>query len=172
MFLNAWIDDQMQSDDDQRRSAELRLLKERVALVKRPILWHQLVTRVTHHISTYRETFPDKRVNMRLMKPREEAFTLEKASFPCLKLHAEFLDGRMIELVFEHRQSDLAPTVTWAEFIEFTIDDQDNVQFLHQGNILVDTDDAARVLLTPILMPGFTPPESARPVPTRTLRQR
>lgn len=156
----------MQADDDRKRNEEIWLLRERIASVKRPILWQELITRVGQHIATYRESFPtESRLDMRLMKPNEAAFTVKRSNFPCVKLHAEFLEHRMIELVFEYRRSDSAPTLTWAEHIDFTVDDLQQIQFMYQGEALADTDEAARIVLAPILKPGFAPPESARPVP-------
>jgi hypothetical protein len=172
MFLNTWIDDQMQEDNDQRRRDDIRLLKERVASVKRPILWDELVTSVARHVSTYREHLPTKQVDMRLLSPSGLSFTIRKTSFPCVTLQADFLNQLMIELVFEYRGSDLTPKLTWSERIGFTIDDQDHLQFLHGQDILVDADEAANILLEPILNPKFVPPEAARAVPTGNLKRR
>jgi hypothetical protein len=172
MSVRTWMDAQMEADNDQKLIAEMRLLKERVSSVKRPILWNELIERVQSHVSTYRGEFPDKRLYMSLLNPSGMSFSIRKTSFPCVTLQTDFLDRRRVELVFTYRENDQVPTSTWADYIDFTIDEHDHVQFVHRTNILIDTDEAANIVLEPFMNPKFMLPEVARVLPMGSLRKR
>jgi hypothetical protein len=145
-------------NENRRHAGELQLHRERVASVKRPLMWRDLLVRIEQHLRMYQGLHQDLQLSWRTEPDRNE-IRAERMAFPCATVIARFVDQRAIHLQFAYRRSDETETIKWEEYMGFKVDELDRVQYEHKGEPLMDAVAAALIVLTPLINPRFRPPD-------------
>jgi len=86
---------------------------------------------------------------------------IRKLAFPRVTVLVIMPERCLIEIKFTYQRSDLADTLAWCDYLNFKVDENDNIRMLHQGN-QITVDDAALLVMLPLKQPDFKPPESAQ----------
>jgi hypothetical protein len=146
-------------NETRMHAEELQLHRERVASVKRPMMWRDLLTTLEHNLRMYQGLHQDLQLSWRT-EPDRNGIRAERMAFPCATVIARFVDNRAIHLQFAYRRSDETETIKWEECIGFKVDDLDRVQYKYKGEPLMDAVAAALIVLTPLIDARFRPPES------------
>lgn len=153
------IDIHNRLNENRRHAEELQLHRERVATVKRPIMWRELLRNLEYHLRIHQAKYPDLKLSWHT-DPDQNGLRAERMAFPCASVAARFADQRAIHLQFAYRRSDETETIKWEECIGFKVGELDRVQYEYKGEPLMDAVAAALIVLTPLIDPRFRPPES------------
>lgn len=132
--------------------------------MKRPIIWEQLVDRVKRELNVRNAFAVSSQAGLigwlvdSVYRSDGSGFTLKTPGFPIATLEASFQDKRLVRLDFSFQKSDLADIHEWSEFLEFKVDENDNVHLQHKGEF-ISVGDAALLILRPLMRDtGFRPP--------------
>lgn len=153
-----WLEESRRHEARRESVQMLQLHREKVAHVKRPAMWRELLKCVRSQVNVQQALCGGHPPIKVLVDPGDQAFFIRKSDFPHVTVRCQFLDERIIELRFSYRLTDNADTAEWEDRLDFVVDELDRVQFQHKGEALIDANEACIIVLRPILDSRFRPP--------------